>query len=235
MFYFAALWIAAIGVIVGATATSTTAQVTSQPGSPQARDQEERSLAEAREQAQRSLAGLRSFVTPQTFQRLGFESVDEASRARIEPPIQIFMVRLDRLREYRPGENPADVLVRTNEIRFPLSVDGQVRSSVTLRRTNGRWEVARLGRPQLTKELSDVIQRPAMATQVPREAFFEVNIPALSLDFVGRRADTRILLTPLVSEPQYELQAGETLDAGQVFERLAPFAQQLRTGPFIAD
>src|SRR3954452_4460756 len=156
MFHSAALWITAIGLIVGATATSSIAQVPGQPGAPTG--QEQGALADARQQAQRSLAGLRSFVTPETFERLGFESIDEISRVQLGVPIPIFIVPLDRLREYSPGRNPGDLLVPTNEIRFPLSVDGQVRSSITLRRTNGGWEVGRIGRPQLIKEISQVIQ-----------------------------------------------------------------------------
>ena len=72
MRYPATLWIAAIGVLMGATATSSDDQVSFKPVP-----------REAREQAQRSLAGLRSFVTPETFQRLGFGSVEEASDAQI--------------------------------------------------------------------------------------------------------------------------------------------------------
>ena len=104
-----------------------------------------------------------------------------------------------------------------------------------LRETNRRWEVVRIGRPQLTKELSDAVQGQAPEKGVRHEEFFEVTIPALSLDFVGRREDTRVFLTSLVNEPRYELQAGETLDAREVFERLTPFAQQLVTGPRIAN
>jgi hypothetical protein len=235
MFHPAALRITAIGLIVGATATASIAQVPGQPGAPAG--QEQGALAGAREQAQRSAAGLRSFVTPETFERLGFESIDEVNRVQLGVPIPIFMVPLDRLREYRPGQDPADFFVSTNEVRFPLSVDGQVRSSITLRRTNGGWEVARIGRPQLSKEISQVIQASAPgAPLAPRPGtFFEVTIPALSLEFVGQRADNRILLTSLVNEQLYDLQTGQTLDAREVFERLVPFARQLRTGPFIVD
>jgi hypothetical protein len=229
------LRIAAMVVILGASATSTMAQNTSQPDRPETREQQARLLAEARQQAQRSLGGLRSFVTPETFQRLGFESVEEVNNAQIEQPIPIFMVPLDRLRQYKSGGNPADLLLRTNEIRVPLTVSGQVRSSMTLRQTQGGWEVARIGRPQLTKELLGAIKPPAPAAQAPGDAFFEVTIPALNLEFVGRREDTRVLLTSLVSEPLYELQAGETLDARQVFDHLAPFAEQLETEPLIAN
>jgi hypothetical protein len=224
MFFPAVLRIAAIGVIVGATATTAAAQVASQPVPPQ-----------AFQVAQRSLAGLPSFVTPETFLALGFESVEEVNRAQIEQPMPIFMVRLDGLRRYSPGQNPADLLVQTNEVRFPISVDGQVRSSLTLRLTNGGWEVARVGRPQLTSRLVEIMQPPGLATQIPSGAFFEVSIPALNLEFVGRRQGSSILLVSVVSEPRYDLQAGVAIDAGQVFERLAPFAQQLETGPLLAE
>jgi hypothetical protein len=225
MRYLTALWIAAIGLFVGAAATSSDDRV---PFKPVPR--------EAREQAQRSLAGLRSIVTPETFQRLGFASVEEASDVQIEPPLPIFMVPLDRLREYRPNKNPVDLLVQTGQIRFPLSVGGQVRSSMVLREADGRWEVVRIGRAELTQRLLDEIhgQTPEKRAR-QRDDFFEASIPALSLDFLGRRENDRVFLTSLVDEPQYELQAGETLDARELFRRLTPFAQQLVTGPRIAN
>jgi hypothetical protein len=201
MFYSAAaLWIAAIGLIVGAAGTSGFAQAPSQPGAPVGQD-----LAAAREQAQRSLSGLRSFVTPETFQRLGFESIEEVSRARIEEPIPVFIVTLDRLRAYTRGQDPANLLVPTNQVRFPLSVDGEVRSSITLRLTSGTWEVERIGRPELTKRLSEVIQASAPGAPLGARAasFFQVSILGLNLDFVGQRADTRILLTSVVDDPLY--------------------------------
>lgn len=234
MFHSAALWITAIGLALGTT-TPSVAQVPARPGAPAG--QEQGALANARDQAQRSLAGLRSFVTPETFERLGFESIEEVNRAQLGVPIPTFIVPLDRLRQYGPGQNPAGLLVPTNEIRFPLSVDGQVRSSITLRSTNGGWEVARIGRPQLIKEISQVIQASTPGAPLAPQAgtFFQVTVPALSLEFVGQRADNRILLTSLVNEQLYELQAGQTEDARQVFERLAPFVRQLRTGPFIVD
>ena len=101
---------------------------------------------EAHEEAQRSLPVLRQLVTPETYKKLGFQSVEEANRASLEAPMRVLMVRLDRLREYRPEVKIGEMLEDTHEVRYPVSVDGQVRTSVVMRQIEGKWQVAKFGR-----------------------------------------------------------------------------------------
>jgi len=190
---------------------------------------------EARDEAQRSLPGLRQMVTPETYKRLGFESVEEASKVELGTPMRIFMVRLDHLKEFAPSGNPSELLVDTNQIRYPLIVGGQVRSSVVMHLIEGKWQVAKLGRPALTRVLTDAARRQAATGATSQEASFEVNIPALNLYFAGQQVGPRLLLTPVLDDTRFGLKQGETMDAQQVFARLVPYARELKTGPYLSD
>lgn len=54
-----------------------------------------------------------------------------------------------------------------------------------------------------------------------------VNIPALNLSFVGHRGDDgKLVLTSLVDAPAYNLSAGKTISAEELFALLAPVAQK---------
>jgi hypothetical protein len=190
---------------------------------------------EAHDEAQRSLPALRQIVTPETYKRLGFQSVEEASRSSLEAPMRVLMVRLDRLREYRPETKTSEMLEDTHEVRYPVSVDGQVRTSVVMRQIEGKWQVARIGRPALTQSLTDIVRKRVAMGRAPAEALFEVEIPALSLYFVGREADSRLMLTSTVDDARFDLKQGEELDAQQLFARIAPYARDLKTGPHLSD
>ena len=190
---------------------------------------------EAHDEAQRSLPGLRQMVTPETFRRLGFESVEEAGKAELGTPMRIFMIRLDRLKEYAPAANPAELLVDTNQLRYPVTVDGQVRTSVVMHLIEGKWQVAKFGRPALTRGLTETVRRHAAPGGTSQEPSFEVNIPALNLYFTGQQAGGRLLLTPVVDDDRFGFKQGETLEAQQVFAKLVPYAKELKTGPYLSD
>jgi hypothetical protein len=189
---------------------------------------------EAQDEAQRSLPVLHQMVTPETYKNLGFQSVDEASRATLGAPMRVLMVPLDRLKEYQPGAKIEEMLQDTNEVRYPVSVDGQVRTSVVMRQIEGKWQVARFGRPALTQSL-DLVRKRVVTAETPAEATFEVNIPALNLYFLGREVGSNLMLTSAVDDPRFDLKQGEEVDAQQVFSKIAPYARELKTGPYISD
>jgi hypothetical protein len=190
---------------------------------------------EARAEATRSLPQLQQLVTPESYKALGFQSVAEAKSATLEAPVQVFMVQLDRLREYQPSASPHALLTETNELKYPVSVNHQVRTSMVMRQINGKWQVASFGRPVLTKALTETIQEQAEKTKASAASFFEVKIPALNLVFVARQEGSRLLLTPVIDDPRFELKQGQEVDAQQLFARLVPYAKELKTGPYLSD
>lgn len=190
---------------------------------------------EAHEEAQRSLPVLRQMVTPETYKRLGFDTPEEVQKAELGTPMRVFMVRLDRLREYRAEANPMELLDDTHEIRYPVVVGGQVKSSIVMHEVEGKWQLAKFGRPLLTRVLTEQVRRRNERMRTPEESFFEVKIPALNLYFVGREEDSHLTLTSAAANPKYEVKEGEEVGADKLFSRLAQQARELKTGPYLSD
>lgn len=189
----------------------------------------------ARLQAYVSLRALQRLTTEQTYKRLGFRSPDEAKSATLGTPLRVFMVRLDKLREYATNRDPTDLLEDTNKVRYSVNVGGEVRSSVVVHEVNGQWQIEAVGRPELTKALATATNKYTEAGATYGEPQFYVTIPALSLFLLGHLRGTELALTSATDDERFNLVAGRTVSAKDLLELLVPYARRLETGPRIAD
>ena len=189
----------------------------------------------ATEEAQRSLAALPEFATEETHKGLGFKSLDEVKSATLGAPLQVFTVRLDALRDYRPQTDPNSLLVDAHQLIYPVVVGGQPRSSITLHELDGKWQVTTVGRPALTQALVQARQRHIERTKAKTGSLFVVNIPALNLHFIGQREGGALKLTPIVSDPELNTEEGRPVEAQALFSALVPRAREHATGPYLSD
>jgi hypothetical protein len=176
--------------------------------------------------ASRSLDTLRQLVNSGNFKNMGFESAEEAAGATLGEPIAVSMVTLEDLRAYQSGADPEKLLKPSDKVIYPVSLKDQVRSSITVQKTNEGWKTTELGRPNLAKLLTSALQRSSAANQVPANAHFAVQIPALNAYFTAYRANGKLMLTSVIDDAGLNLAAGKTLPAEEVFGALAPIAQK---------
>jgi hypothetical protein len=193
------------------------------------------SVEKANEQALRWLENLQKVITPETYKALGFESVEEAHRAKLGSPLPVFMVRLDRLKEYNKETDPNSLLDYTHHIIFPVNVGGVQRTGLTLKEKDGQWQLASFGRPSFTKALTRTLQTEADSSKSLPESFFVVEIPALHDYFIARRSDNNLLLSMAIGDSSQKLPLISNMNARQVFTTLAPDAREVRMEPFTSD
>src|SRR5262245_45703035 len=108
----------------------------------------DRDLARATVIANEGLGVLPQLVNSDSYVGLGFHWVNEAGMARLKDPKAPFVmhiVSLDHLRAYSPDNDPAKLLIKTGEVIFPVEVDGQVRSSITVAKVKRRWPASVFG------------------------------------------------------------------------------------------
>lgn len=177
--------------------------------------------------AMSALQTLRQLVDTENARELGFETPVQLQEASIGQPMLDFLIRLDELRSYHRGQDPAKLLHRTEQVVYPITFQGQTRSSITLLRKANQWRTVSFGGSQLAKARSQV--REAVVVQVPGGAAetFQVRIPALNAVFVGHRVNGPLMLTPVITMPDLGLQAGRTMQAREVLELVQPIAQQI--------
>lgn len=173
---------------------------------------------QASEAANGALSVLRQLVTAQNFRSMGFDSLDEVSRAQLGAPLSVSNIGLEQLKQYQPGTDPAALLTLTSETVYPVVVDGNVKSSLTIMKRDGGYAPSAFGN-------ADVAKRLGRYRQSVGAGAFIVRVPALNFYFVGQRTPAGLSLTPIVSDPRLRLPEGQPAPADQVLAQLVPVAR----------
>jgi hypothetical protein len=173
---------------------------------------------QASDAASGALGVLRQLVTPQNFRAMGFDSAEEVSRAQLGAPLPVNNIGLDQLKQYQPGTDPAALIKPTSETVYPILVDGNVKSSLTIVKKGDGYAPSAFGNADVAKRLGRY--RAGAEGDV-----FIVRVPALNFYFVGQRTAKGILLTPIVSDPRLRLAEGQPAPADQVLAQLVPVAR----------
>ena len=201
--------------VVLVTASLATAQV------------DDKMMNETRGIAAESLKSFQMLVIQQkNYREMGFESPEELDKMTLGDPLQVFKVRLDQLKEYQPGSDPNKLLTGGDQFTYPVFANNQLRSSITVARTEGGWKAVSFGSPTRVRLISKA--RPGGGTEGARiqpAGSFVVEIPAFNLVFVGHQAEGTLMLTPVLDNASLGLQAGVSLPADRVFTTMIPAAK----------
>jgi hypothetical protein len=197
-------------------------KVSSRKPDPQAGEAE---FADMQTAAKNSLNTFRKLVTQQNYKELGFDTVDEVSSAVLGQPIPMFLVRLDQLREYQPGNDPNRLLNDGHQALYPITIRTQMRSSIIVGQTGAKWKAVSFGNAGLARQIVEVTKQNIATPGAPSSDTL-VQVPAFGLYFLGRRSpDNKLTLIPLGSNPTFNLKAGASLPAEEVFAALLPHAK----------
>ncbi|HTV83447.1 MAG TPA: hypothetical protein VME18_12410 [Acidobacteriaceae bacterium] len=181
-------------------------------------------ITEAQPAARTSLGDMRRAGVPGRYRLLGFKSPDEAKSGVLGQPMAVFYVPLNQLQNYAGGD-PQALLQGGNEILYPVTIGTEVRSSITVRNLNGKWQTTQLGRPILARTLFGIRDNDAAKLNSPTSSYFVVLVSALNLRFIGHLQGTQFFLIPTRSDPTLNLRAGVAYLAQGVFSELVPVAK----------
>ena len=169
----------------------------------------------ANDAAQKGCLDLKTVVTPGNFSLLGFEKPEDVNTAQLGHPFDIYAVGLNELRGFVPGKPVLPLLTRLPRRLYPLSVGGQVRSSLVVTRYKNTNEA-------ITTNWGLVKLVKLVTKHRKADSDFVVWIPALNFHFLGDLYDEKLMLTPLADRPLYGLNEGVPVSASIVFSLLAP-------------
>ena len=168
---------------------------------------------------------LLKLVNDQNYRAMGFDSVDEVKQAQLGQPFDVFNIGLDQLKGYRTGANANSLLSKSAETIYPVTVGGQVKSSVTIVQKDGGYQPSSFGNAEVIKSLSRYRRGDLAAND------FVVRVLALNMYFLGRKVEDRLFLTPVVEDPRSKLRPGEAVPAEIVLEELVPLANAYNGEP----
>jgi hypothetical protein len=164
--------------------------------------------------AQNAIGVLQKLVNEQNYKTLGFDSLDEVKRAQLAAPLQVYNIGLDKLKAYQAGQDPNALLAASPETIYPVTVDGQVKTGVTIVHKEQGYEPASFGNADIVKRL---------ASNHHNEGEFVLRIPAFNMYFVGRRVEDRLVLVPIVNDPRLKVEQGQAVPIEVVIDQLKPY------------
>lgn len=172
----------------------------------------------ANDEAQKGCRDLKSVVTPGNFILLGFEKIEDVDTAQVGHPFDIYAVGLKELRDFQPGHPVLPLLTKLARRLYPLTVRGEVRSSLVVTRH-------KITNEAITTNWGLVKLVTLVTKHKKADSDFVVWIPALNFHFLGDRYDEKLMLTPLANRKLYGLTEGVPVPADVVFSLLAPQAK----------
>lgn len=181
--------------------------------------------------AKSALLGFSNMIDNRNFKRFGFDNPNQIKQATLGYPIRRFGVRLMELRQYKSSTPGQKLLHDTHEILFPVEVQKETRSSLTIVGAGTNWEPAVFGGANYVRLISAARAKLAAKESQPLEAYIEVVILPLHVTFLGRESEGRLMLTPVISNPRYGLETGRPVNAEAAFTQLVPFAQKHKDLP----
>ena len=214
-------WILAVPVLAALACTTGCAQpdADNRQASNQSEPKQERTVDEA---TRAGLAAFKELTQGDNARSLGL-TPGEGANATLGQQYEVFTVGLDQLRAYRPGVAAASLLNASPNVVIPILVNGQVRSSMTITRTEQGYVASEIGGAGLMQATARAAER------TPGD--FLVRVPALGLQFVGHREGDRVMLSLTTPDPRLKLQPGAPMPADQVLQQLVPIAQAYNGEP----
>lgn len=168
--------------------------------------------------AQDGIGVLQKLVNDQNYRAMGFDSVDEVKQAQLGQPLPVFNIPLDKLKGYQPESDPKQLLVKSSETIYPVTVNAQVKSSVTVVQNDAGYAPSSFGNAAIVKSLSQYRQGSTA------EGDFVVRVPALNMYFLARWVDGKLMLVPIADDPRLKLRPGEAVPAETALPQLVALA-----------
>ena len=149
-------------------------------------------------------------------QALGFSTASQTLVAELGVGLRTYDVPLRQLETFQAVDDPVSLLLDAHEIIFPVLVEGQPRSSLTIAEFEpGKgWRVLKKGRSTLIRLIEQY--RTSNEDNL-------VVISAIGLRFLSKGNQTdqgELVLIPLADGPTIEIRAGEPILARQLFLEL---------------
>ncbi len=99
-------------------------------------------------------------IPPGENEKYGFAPGDDFARAELGVPFLLYAMNPSALEAYEPGQPISPLISSTRTWYFPVLIDGQAKTILTVGRVGGSsWQAVGIGRAALSKELQKVRER----------------------------------------------------------------------------
>jgi hypothetical protein len=182
-------------------------------------------ILETKNAATAGLLTFRQLVNAANYRGLGFTISNEVQNATLGEPMWVYTVKLNELQNFRTNSKPEKLLKDYEKVLYPLMVNQAVRSSLAVGKPKRRWTATSFGRPGLIQILTEARKASSYTNQIPIASHFAVEIPALNAYFIGFRAENKLMLVPVIADPEMGILLNRPKPAMDVFRALVPAAK----------
>ncbi len=159
------------------------------------------------------------------YELMGLGSRAEISQANLGAPLRVHEWGYDKLVAYRKGDD-TDVTAGPEQLLYPVTVGGEVRSSITLARDGDDWRLTTYGDAGRTLEIEKTRLGAAQVAGAGGDATYSlVSVPAFNLYFVATTRGGRTTLSPVEASVPADLELAGEIEEGELVERLSAYAK----------
>ena len=153
--------------------------------------------------AEFGLSNFLSTVPTSELVGMGFKNEPEIKNARLGSPYEQFTITPDALSGYRPGTSLESMVITTEHWLFPVTVNGEPRTTLIVAKMNDHWEAVSLGDARLSNVLSKSEALLKGTESVKIEKY--VRIFQANADFMYVQTATGEYLLPLLEQDQLDV------------------------------
>lgn len=110
--------------------------------------------------------------------QFNFTSSEELSRATLGTPFQVYTIPPEEILNYNAGTPIGQIISATDHWFFPVKVNGEVRTLLTVAMVDGKWQAVSIGSAGLAQEWTAVVAK------YPSDTHKLVRIYQAAADFV---------------------------------------------------
>lgn len=154
-------------------------------------------------------------------------SEQEAAQSTRGPKLKVYMLGLDKLKTFQPGDNAKKILIDTKETVYPIYVGNTLKTSISIRKGDGGWKDASLGGAEI-HFLEPVRSAHAKANNIDKKSYFIVRVPAMYLSFLGYDKGNDLYLIPTHKHPDLDLAIGKSVPADEVYIKIKPLVDKYK-------
>lgn len=166
--------------------------------------------------ARQSLDLLKQLPGP-ILEELGFKSKQMLNDSSLGEALQVYLVGLNLLKAFEANRDPVKILEDADEANFPVHVNEKSISSITIRKRNGKWVCAVIGKKE------PLFAEQARLKQDASHPYFMVQVQPLYLTFLAYFSADKLYLIPTHEDPDLEFPLYKPVPAEEVFFKLKDY------------
>lgn len=186
---------------------------------------------EVRQAAEEGLPRFLSLISQEDLEDFGFHSVGELQAATLGEPYKVYTLTPQSLGSYEKGSKLSLMISETNSWYFPVMVEGEARTILTVSFLEGRWQAGDIGGLALPQNLQMLgSQMPTLLEEKGVSGAYSTKFVRIFqgyLDFVVVDSSRGEFVIPLLADPSWlDVQNNKLYTPEEIMPKVAELVQR---------